>query len=113
MQSNSSTNYTKDIVYRESHINIGHLREDTTLHLIGERFCLPKKKWKKCSVVSLLCATKETTHPKKSIVAANYIILILKIVGVGFLHREKSNSGFLAFHQSSFIAEETSLKLLL
>ena len=86
----------KEAVYKELHINMGHLGADRTLQLIRERFYWTRMEEEVHYFISNLCTCVGQKKPYIQGQAPLLPIIIsspLEVVGVDFLHLEKSSGG--------------------
>ena len=82
---------------KELHMNIGHLGADRTLQLIRERFYWPKMEEEIHYFISNLCTCIRQKKPHIQGQAPLLPIITLsplEVVGVNFLHLEKSSGSF-------------------
>ena len=87
----------KEAVYKELHMNMIHLGADRTLQLIRERFYWPGMEEEVRYFISNLCTCAGQKKPPIQGQAPLLPIITsspLEVVGVDFLHLEKSSGGF-------------------
>ena len=84
-------------MYKELHMNMVHLGADRTLQLIRKRFYWPGMEEEVRYFISNLCTCVRQKKPHVQVEAPLLPIITsspLEVVGVDFLHLEKSSGGF-------------------
>ena len=87
----------KEAVYKELHMNMGPLGADRTLQLVRKRFYWPRMEEEVHYFISNLCTCARQKKPHIQGQAPLLPIITsspLEVIGVDFLHLEKSSDGF-------------------